>query len=208
MKKLFIIAGEASGDLHAASLLKELYKIIPPAHLCVQAIGGNYLEEAGARIFFNCKYLNSVGITEVIKNISLYLRIEKELMFESFDKIIISILAKKIAFGANHVVIDLPYGRTLKVTHLKDAQVLKSKFEYVAKKFNIKIRVLIHRTDEPVGRGIGPILETKDALKVLEQTPGRPFDLEVRGIDLAGNLLELCLYDSPKKQLRSFCLLT
>ena len=127
------------------------------------------------------------------------INVEKELMFESFDKIIISILAKKIAFGANHVVIDLPYGRTLKVTRLKDAQVLKNKFEYVAKKFNIKIQVLIHRTDEPVGRGIGPILETKDALKVLEQTPDRPLDLEVRSINLAGNLLELCLSDSPKK---------
>lgn len=127
------------------------------------------------------------------------INVEKELMFESFDKIIISIMAKKIAFGSNHVVIDLPYGNTLKVTHLKDAEILKKKFEYVAKKFNIKIRVLIHRTDEPVGRGIGPILETKDALKVLEQTSDRPLDLEIRSITLAGNLLELCLKDSPKK---------
>ena len=124
------------------------------------------------------------------------INVEKELMFESFDKIILSILAKKVAFGATHVVIDLPYGQTLKVTHLKDAQILKSKFEYVAKKFNMKIRILIHRTDEPVGRGIGPILETKDALKVLEQTHDRPMDLEIRSLTLAGNLLELCLKDS------------
>jgi len=93
----------------------------------------------------------------------------------------------------------LPYGNTLKVAHLKDAEILKSKFEYIAKKFNIKIRVLIHRTDQPVGRGIGPTLETKDALKVLEQTVDRPYDLEIRSITLAGNLLELCLKDSPKK---------
>ena len=129
----------------------------------------------------------------------LIINVEKELMFESFDKIIISIMAKKVAFGATHVVIDLPYGHTLKVTHLKDAEVLKKKFEYVAKKFNIKIGVLIHRTDQPVGRGIGPILETKDALKVLEQTPDRPIDLEIRSLTLAGNLLELCLKDSPQK---------
>jgi putative thymidine phosphorylase len=127
------------------------------------------------------------------------IKVEKELMFESFDKIIISIMSKKIAFGATHVVIDVPYGHTLKVTHLKDAEILKKKFEYIARKFNIKIKVLIHRTDQPVGRGIGPILETKDALKVLEQMPDRPFDLEVRSITLAGELLELCLKDSPKK---------
>lgn len=127
------------------------------------------------------------------------INVEKELVFESFDKIIISIMAKKVAFGATHVVIDLPYGNTLKVTHLKDAEILKKKFEYIAKKFNIKIRVLIQRTDEPVGRGIGPLLETKDALKVLEQTPDRPLDLEIRSLNLAGNLLELCLRDSPQK---------
>ncbi len=127
------------------------------------------------------------------------INVEKELMFESFDKIIISIMSKKIAFGSTHVVIDVPYGNTLKVTHLKDAEILKSKFEYIADKFNIKIRVLIHRTDQPVGRGIGPILETRDALKVLEQASDRPYDLEVRSITLAGNLLELCLKDSPRK---------
>ncbi|MDP2585537.1 MAG: thymidine phosphorylase [Candidatus Levybacteria bacterium] len=127
------------------------------------------------------------------------INVEKPLMLESFDKIIISIMSKKIAFGSTHVVIDVPYGNTLKLTHLKDAKILKSKFEYIAKKFKIKIRVLIHRTDQPIGKGMGPILETKDALKVLEQTPDRPFDLEVRSITLAGNLLELCLKDSPKK---------
>lgn len=127
------------------------------------------------------------------------INVEKALMFESFDKIIISIMAKKVAFGSTHVVIDLPYGKTLKVTHLKDAKILKNKFEYIAKKFNIKIRVLIQRTDQPVGRGVGPILETKDALKILQQKPDRPLDLEIRSLTLAGNLLELCLKDSSKK---------
>jgi len=129
----------------------------------------------------------------------IIINVEKELMFESFDKIIISIMSKKIAFGSTHVVIDIPYGNTLKVEHLKDAEILKTKFEYIAKKFNIKIKVIIHRTDQPVGRGIGPVLETKDALMVLEQAPDRPFDLEVRSITLAGNLLELCLKDSSEK---------
>ncbi len=156
---------------------EKILKIVKKINACI-VWGGNF---------------NIAPADDVIINV------EKELMFESFDKIIISIMSKKIAFGSTHVVIDVPYGNTLKVTHLKDAKILKSKFEYIAKKFNIKIRVLIHRTDQPVGRGIGPTLETKDALKVLEQTADRPYDLEVRSITLAGNLLELCLKDSPKK---------
>ena len=127
------------------------------------------------------------------------IKVEEILLFESYDKILISILAKKIAFGSNHVVIDIPYGKSVKVHALNDAKTLKSKFEKLAKKFDIKIEVLIHKTDEPAGRGIGPILEVKESLMVLEQDPKRSLDLEARSINLSGSLLELCLADSPKK---------
>ncbi len=129
----------------------------------------------------------------------IIIQVEKPLMFESFDKILVSIMAKKIAFGSNHVVIDLPFGKSVKVHTLKDAQYIKSKFLFLAKKFKIKMRVLIHRTDEPGGRGIGPVLEIRETLKVLEQTKDRPLDLEIRSMDLASNLLEICLEDSPKE---------
>ncbi|MEK7518039.1 MAG: thymidine phosphorylase [Patescibacteria group bacterium] len=127
------------------------------------------------------------------------INVERPLLFESYDKIIVSIMAKKIAFGSNHVVIDLPYGTTVKVHKLSDVAILKSKFEYLARKFNIKIRVLVHKTNEPAGQGIGPILETREAIRVLQQKYNRPLDLEVRSINLAGNLLGICLDDSPRK---------
>ncbi|HSX40622.1 MAG TPA: thymidine phosphorylase [Candidatus Saccharimonadales bacterium] len=129
----------------------------------------------------------------------IIIQVEEPLLFESFDKILVSIMAKKIAFGSNHVVIDLPYGEMVKVHQIKDAKILAEKFEMLAKRFNIKIRVLIHRTDEPAGRGVGPLLETREAIRVLQQKSNRPLDLEVRSINLAGNLLELCLKDSPDK---------
>lgn len=157
--------------------VNEIYKIVKKTNGCI-VWGGSF---------------NLAPADDIIINI------EKPLLFESFDKIVVSVMAKKIAFGSNHVVIDLPYGNSVKIHSLKDARILRGKFEYLAKKFNIKIRPLVHRTDEPVGRGIGPILETREAIKVLEQTQDRPFDLEVRSLTLAGNLLELCLEDSPKK---------
>lgn len=126
------------------------------------------------------------------------INVEKPLLFESFDKIIVSVMAKKIAFGANHIVIDLPYGKTVKIHSLKDAEILKDKFEYLAKKFNVKIRILIHPTHQPQGRGIGPILETREAIRVLQRKKNRPLDLEIRSINLASNLLDLCLNDSSK----------
>jgi putative thymidine phosphorylase len=128
----------------------------------------------------------------------IIIKVEEKLLFESYDKILISIMAKKVAFGSNHVVIDLPYGKTAKVRTKSDAKILKSKFEKLAEKFDIKIEVLIHKTEEPAGRGIGPVLETRESFLVLEQDPSRSEDLEARSINLAGTLLELCLADSSK----------
>jgi len=126
------------------------------------------------------------------------IHVEKPLLFESYDKILVSIKSKKIAFGSNHVVIDLPYGKSVKLHHRYDAEILKNKFEYIARKFDIKLICRIHETHQPVGQGIGPILETRDALYVLEQSPLRPQDLEDRAVDLSEALLDLCLEDSSE----------
>jgi AMP phosphorylase len=128
----------------------------------------------------------------------LLIQVEKPLLFESFDKILVSIMAKKIAFGSTHVVIDLPIGDSMKIKHRKDAEVLAEKFELIGKKFNVKIKCVIHPTHEPAGRGVGPILEVREALRVLQQKAFRPMDLEDRAIDLTGVLLDLCLEDCPK----------
>lgn len=127
------------------------------------------------------------------------IQVEEPLMLESFDKILVSIMAKKIAFGSNHIVIDIPYGKHVKVHNEKDAHELAGKFKYLAKRFKVTLEVFVHRTTQPAGRGIGPLLETREALKVLEQLEDRPKDLEEKALILAGMLLDLCLKDAPKK---------
>lgn len=128
------------------------------------------------------------------------IKVEEPLLFESYDKILISIMAKKVAFGTNHVVIDLPYGTTVKVHRLEDAKILAEKFEQLASRFGIKIRIFINEVEEPAGNGIGPVLEARDALEVLEQKQNRSSTLENKSLFLAAHLLELCLEDSPKTQ--------
>src|SRR3989344_1377189 len=124
--------------------------------------------------------------------------IEEPLLFESYDKIVVSVMAKKVAFGATHVVIDLPYGTTVKIHREEEAQVLKKKFEYLGKKFGVKIRTFIHKIEEPAGNGIGPLLEARDSLKVLEQTKDRPQVLEDLAVEASARLLDLCLEDANK----------
>src|SRR5664279_3684979 len=126
------------------------------------------------------------------------IKVEEPLRLESYDKILVSIMAKKVAFGSNHVVIDMPYGKYVKVHQYRDAEILEKKFKYLANKFNLKIYIHVHKTDEPAGRGLGPLLEAREVMKVLEQRRERPYDLEKRSLFLAGTLLELCLIDAPK----------
>ena len=128
----------------------------------------------------------------------IIIRVEEPLMFESFDKIIISVMSKKVAAGTTHLVLDLPYGKTAKIHRLSDAQQVAKKFETLAKKFNIKVAFDINEMLEPAGRGIGPILEARDVLYVLEQHVDRPLRLEAKGIRLAGLLLDLCFKEEKK----------
>src|SRR4030042_6430152 len=62
----------------------------------------------------------------------IIIQIEQPLAFESFDKIIVSIMAKKIASGATHVVLDIPVGSKMKIQHFRDAELIAKKFRFLA----------------------------------------------------------------------------
>ena len=65
-QKVLISAGEASGDLHAANLVKALLKLNPEIE--ITAMGGNNLRAAGAKVVLDCKELAVMGLIEVLIN--------------------------------------------------------------------------------------------------------------------------------------------
>src|SRR5574344_1288227 len=64
MKKLFIITGEYSGDMHASNVVKELKKVNSDIH--VEAIGGVNLEKEGVKLFSNHSKMSAVGLSPKI----------------------------------------------------------------------------------------------------------------------------------------------
>ena len=130
----------------------------------------------------------------------ILIQVEEPLAFESFDKIIVSIMAKKIASGATHLVLDIPVGPTMKIQHFKEAELIEKKFTFLAKRFGIKVVVDASGIRQNAGRGIGPVLEARDVLQVLEQHKDRPLALEEKAIRLAGKLLDLCYDDMPENK--------
>ena len=65
--KYYIIAGEASGDLHGSNLIKELKKLDQNSQL--RCWGGGLMEAAGGTIVKHYKELAFMGFAEVIKNL-------------------------------------------------------------------------------------------------------------------------------------------
>lgn len=124
------------------------------------------------------------------------IKIEEPLSFESFDKVIVSIIAKKVAVSTTHLVLDIPVGNTMKIRHFSDAEKAAVKFKKLGEQFGIKIVVDINETLEPAGWGVGPALEARDVLYVLEQQKNRPIKLEAKALRLAGKLLEICFKDA------------
>lgn len=121
----------------------------------------------------------------------LMVRIEKELDLDGEGQLIASVLSKKIAAGATHVVIDIPVGETAKVRSPSEADFLASLFHQVATACDIHVRCVITDGSQPVGAGIGPVQEAMDVLAVLQGEHGAPMDLRHRALELAANMLDM-----------------
>lgn len=120
----------------------------------------------------------------------ILISVERPLRIDTFEQMVASILSKKLAAGSTHLVIDIPVGPTAKVRSTHEAVRLRKLFEYVASKVGLTIEVVVTDGSQPIGRGIGPVLEARDVMAVLRGDPDAPADLRDRAVMLAGRVLD------------------
>lgn len=120
----------------------------------------------------------------------ILISVERPLSIDSPGQLVASILAKKLAAGATHLLIDIPMGPTAKVRSQSDALRLRKLFEFVGDRVGLQLDVIITDGRQPIGRGIGPVLETRDVMQVLENDPDQPRDLREKALQLASRILE------------------
>ena len=120
----------------------------------------------------------------------LLISVERPLGIDSQGQMVASILSKKLAAGSTHLIIDIPVGPTAKVRHMRQALALRKLFEFVGDRLNIHLEVMITDGRQPIGFGIGPVLEARDILKVLNNEPNAPADLRQKSLQLAGRIIE------------------
>jgi thymidine phosphorylase len=121
----------------------------------------------------------------------ILIRIERALDIDTEGQLIASVLSKKIAAGATHVVLDLPVGPTAKIRTQAAARKLADHLSEIAAEFGLQTSCLFTDGSQPVGYGIGPALEAHDVLAVLQNAPDAPPDLRQRALTLAGAAIEL-----------------
>jgi len=119
------------------------------------------------------------------------IQVEKLISVDPEAQLLASILAKKLAVNAKHVLIDIPYGKSAKVSTKKEALSLSRKFQQLAKFFKIHLKTVLTDGSEPIGNGIGPVLEAKDLIAVLTRDKDRPLDLEEKALKLSAIILEM-----------------
>jgi thymidine phosphorylase len=126
----------------------------------------------------------------------ILISVERPLAIDTPEQMVASILSKKIAAGSTHMVIDMPVGPTAKVRSRRQAVRLRKLFEFVGHEVGLHLDVVITDGSQPIGRGIGPVLEARDVMAVLRNEENAPEDLRERAVLLAGHILE---FDSGLK---------
>lgn len=102
-----------------------------------------------------------------------------------------SILSKKFTAGATHVVIDIPYAGSGKVKTLEEASELARLFESVGSAMGLVVKAFPTDGSGPIGCGIGPALEARDVMQVLDNHPQAPADLRAKSLFFAAHILAL-----------------
>lgn len=116
--------------------------------------------------------------------------VERQIGITQQQHLVASILAIKIAMGITHLVIDIPVGPNSRIKSTQDAMRLRKLIEYVGDQMGIEVDAVITDGSEPIGNGIGAVLEARDVMKVLRNKDDAPQDLREKSLFLAGRIID------------------
>lgn len=126
------------------------------------------------------------GALELAPADDIFIQVEYSL---GIDPLLLpSIMSKKKAIGATHIVIDLPTGRGAKMKTIGEAHSIANSFIALGKNLGMNVRCAVTFGEQPLGYAVGPGLEAKEALETLMGKG--PADLKEKATEIAGMLFE------------------
>jgi len=127
------------------------------------------------------------GALELAPADDLFIQVEYPLAIDPL--LLPSIMSKKKAIGATHVVIDIPTGRGTKIKTIGEANALAYDFIDLGKRLGMNVQCAVTFGEQPLGYAIGPALEAREALSAI--MGNGPADLKEKATNLAGILFEM-----------------
>jgi len=121
---------------------------------------------------------------------NLLINVEYGLAVNPRSQFLASIMSKKKAIGAKHLLLDIPTGTGTKADSEDAARSIARDFIELGELIGINAECAITYGGQPIGRAIGPALEAAEAISVLEGAQG-PRSLIEKAISLAGMILEM-----------------
>ncbi len=120
----------------------------------------------------------------VLREVNHYLGIEDEIFAA------IEMLAAKVSAGITHLVVDVPVGSETLVKNAQRAVYVRKFLEHVGDLLGINVDVVVTDGREPVGMGVGALLEARGVMQILHNKEDAPKDLKEKALFLAGRILE------------------
>ena len=120
----------------------------------------------------------------------MLIKVEYPLNINPRAQMLASIMSKKMAIGATHLLMDIPTGPGTKVKTIEEARAYVHDFMELGNRLGIQIECAITYGDQPVGNAVGPGLEARECIRILEGN-AHPASVVEKACDLAGIILEM-----------------
>ncbi|MDN5339363.1 MAG: phosphorylase [Euryarchaeota archaeon] len=130
------------------------------------------------------------GATNIAPADDKIITYEYPLRIDARGQMLASVMAKKFAVGADLVVIDIPVGRNTKIETAQEGRKLAREFIELGERLGMRVECALSYGESLVGHTIGPNLEVREALAVLEGAT-EPNSLIQKSLSLAGIALEM-----------------
>jgi AMP phosphorylase len=136
------------------------------------------------------------GALELAPADDIFIQVEYPLAIDPL--LLPSIMSKKKAIGATHVVLDIPTGRGAKIKTIGKAQALAHDFMDLGKRLGIDVQCAVTFGEQPLGYAVGPALEAREALFTI--MGNGPADLREKVTSVSGILLEMVGIENGKQK--------
>ncbi len=177
-----LIPKTSSRAITGAAGTADLMEVLAPVEFTAEEIK-SITEKIGGVIAWG-------GATNIAPADDKLIRAEYPLSIDPRCQLLSSIMAKKGAVGADCVAIDIPVGTGTKINTIEEGKKLARDLIELGERLGMNVECAMTYGASPVGRTVGPALEVREALKVLETMEG-PNSLIEKATGIAGILLEM-----------------